>query len=225
MRKVGGAAARLYGPLARGFGQRVEEALKRFETKKSAAEVMGLSTDQLGEITRESSVPNFASIAALARHIGVSVDWFAFAERTGTQSSSPPDQSTRKSFIGDDDTVRLPRLDSGTTLSFPRTLLTANFDSIMDRLAVLEAPGNAMEPTIKRNGLLIVDREAARTVDGEIFVFEFAGDLVVRRTQRGPDGALMLRADNPNYDLVSLSAEEATAAKILGRVVFIGNPV
>lgn len=228
MPKVSNAATRLYGPLARGFGRRVEEALKRIETKKAAAEVMGLSTDQLGEITRENSVPNFAAIAALAKRISVSLDWFAFDGTAATPKNfiaPTAEPSTGKSFSGSDDSVRLPRLGGGDSLVFSRAMLAVNFDHLVDHLAVLDAPGNAMEPTIKRSGLLIVDRSSTRTVDGEIFVFDFAGDLVVRRTQREPDGGLMLRADNASYDLMRLSAAEASAARVLGRVVWIGNPV
>jgi len=82
-----------------------------------------------------------------------------------------------------------------------------------------------MEPVIKRHALLVVDLGATRIVDGEIYVFDFAGDRVVRRTQREPDGALVLRADNSSYESLRLIGKEAATAKVLGRVVWVGSAI
>src|SRR5689334_6714709 len=99
---------RLYGALARGFGKRVEEAVRLVGSNTAAAKVMNLSTDQLAKIVSESAVPNFASIAALAEKSGCSLYWLAFAREPQISS----ELSTGKSFIADaDDTVQIPALD------------------------------------------------------------------------------------------------------------------
>lgn len=219
MPKVGSTADRLYGPLARGFGSRVRAAVQHFSSKAEAAKAMGLSTDQVNTLINEGAVPNFAAMAALAVNSGVTLDYLAFDRAGG------PKPSTEKSFSAGDDTVSLSRLDGGDSLPFPRVVIPTNFDPLLDdaRFATMLAPGTAMEPTIKRRALLIVDLSAKRIVDGEIFVFDFTGDLVVRRIQREVDGSLMLRADNPIYEPMKLSPAEAETAKVLGRVIWRGS--
>lgn len=218
MPRVGSTAERLYGPLARGFGSRVKAAVQRFSSKADAAKAMGLSTDQVNVLINEAAVPNFAAMAALAVNSGVTLDYLAFDRADGKPS-------TEKSFTADDDTVSLSRLDGSGSMPFPRVVITTNYDSLLEAssLATMLAPGTAMEPTIKRRALLIIDLSAKRIVDGEIFVFDFTGDLVVRRIQREVDGSLMLRADNPIYEPMKLSPAEAETAKVLGRVIWRGS--
>lgn len=220
MPKVQPIPERLYGPLERGFGKRVEIATGDFETKAAAAKVMGISADQLGNIVGERSVPNFASMAALAKTVKRSLDWLAFGKL-----DERGELSTRKSFSGADDTVTLTRLDDGLSLPFSRAWLHRMFDRDVEDLALLDAPGNAMEPTIKRGALLIVDTKDARLVDGEIFAIAIDGNFIVRRSQLEVNGTIVFRADNESYDPKSLMPDEEAKFATLGRVVWIGSEV
>lgn len=208
---------RLYGALARGFGKRVEDAARLVGSNTAAAKVMNLSTDQLTKIIAETAVPNFASIAALAERSGCSLSWLAFARQ--------PQMSTEKDFTSDaGDMLQIPSLDHGRPYVFPRGLIP-QFDTWKDlKLAAMLAPGDAMEPTIRDNGVLLVDISATNFIDG-IFVFDFDGDRVVRRTQRQPGGALLLSADNANYQPIVIDPGSADVTKVLGRVIWAGGPL
>jgi|GEM_PF-860613 len=220
MPRVGSTADRLYGPLARGFGERIRAAVQRFTSKAEAAKAMGLSTDQVNTLINEAAVPNFAAMASLAIRSGVTLDYLAF-DRTAEAKAS-----TGKSNSGPEDTVWLRRLDGKGAIPLPRAFIATSYDQrVEESLAAMQAPGNAMEPVIKRHALLVVDLGATRIVDGEIYVFDFAGDRVVRRTQREPDGALVLRADNSSYESLRLIGKEAATAKVLGRVVWVGSAI
>jgi hypothetical protein len=215
MPKVAAAAERLYGPLAKGFGGRIKAALQGFSSKADAAAAMALSKDQVNTLIAEKAVPNFASMAGLSRSTGVSLDWLAFS------SSEVSDLSTGSFFSAADDTVLLARLDDGARLPFSRTWLKQTFDRSPDQLGIISAPGAAMEPYIKRGALLLIDLAFSSTFDGEVFLFDFGGDLVVRRTQRETDGSLLLRADNASFGPLSLAASATDQVK--GRVVWIGS--
>lgn len=214
MPKVAATSDRLYGPLARGFGERIRAAVQRFESKSEAAAAMSLSTDQVNTLINEKSVPNFAAMASLAKQLGLSLDWLAF------DGPANVDLSTRKSFSTADDTVALKRIDIGPPLPFSRMWLQESFNRSSEQLGLMSAPGTAMEPSIKRHALLIVDLSSTRPVDGEIFLFDFGGDFVVRRTQREPDGSLVLKADNASYDPLRIPRD---AKSVMGRVIWIGN--
>lgn len=221
MPKVDEARERLYGPLAEGFGQRIDAAVQSLGGRSKAASAMGISKDQIGKIIAERAVPNFAAIAALARQSGLSLKWLAFAEA--------PEHtfSTGKSFSEDEDeVVRIKGIDNDRSYSFPRKLVGLNHNaSAADCLAVMTMPGDAMEPTIKADGVLILDTSANRIVDGAVFVFDFGGERVVRRTQRQPQGVLVLSADNIKYAALKLDASEAPKAIVLGRVIWSGGPL
>lgn len=218
MPKVQPTPERLYGPLERGFGKRVEMAADHFETKAAAAEIMGISADQLGNIVAERSVPNFAAMAALAKTVKRSLDWLAFGK-----ADDLADLSTRKSFSGGADTVSLMRLDDGLSLPFSRAWLHRMFSREVEDLALLDAPGNAMEPTIKRGALLIIDQMDKRLVDGEIFAIAVENNFIVRRSQLEVGGAVLFRADNESYDTKSWTPDEDAKVNVLGRVVWIGS--
>lgn len=221
MPKVQPTHERLYGPLERGFGKRIEAAAGTLETKATAAETMGVSTDMLAHYVAERSVPNFAAMAALAARVKRSLDWFAFAK-----GGDYDDSSTRKSFSSADDTVTLSRFDDGPRLPFSRAWLHKMFDRHPDDLAIIDAPGNAMEPIVKRGALLIIDTQDQRLADGELFLFDYGtGNFVVRRSQLEVDGSVVLRADNESYEPKSLLPEEVEAAPTIGRVVWIGSGV
>lgn len=220
MPKVQPTPERLYGPLERGFGKRVEMAADHFETKAAAAEIMGISADQLGNIVAERSVPNFAAMAALAKTVKRSLDWLAFGK-----ADDRPELSTGKSFSGADDTVALTRLDLGLSLPFSRAWLHRMFSRDVEDLALIDAPGNAMEPTIKRGALLIVDQMDKRLVDGEIFALAIDDNFIVRRSQLEVDGTVLFQADNESYDTKSWKPDEEPKFMVLGRIVWIGTPV
>lgn len=215
MPKVGATADRLYGPLAKGFGERIKAVIQGFSSKAEAAAAMALSKDQVNTLIAEKAVPNFASMAALSRSAGVSLDWLAFS------STEASDLSTGSFFSAADDTVLLSRLDAGARLPFSRSWLKQSFDRSPDQLALISAPGGAMEPYIKRGALLIVDLVANSMFDGEVCLFDFGGDLVVRRTQRETNGGLLLLADNASYGPLRLDASATDQVK--GRVVWIGS--
>lgn len=63
-----------------GVGSRVEAACQRLGTRTKAAQVAGLSTDQLLRIVRGDSVPNFIAVQAIAIAAGVSLHWIATGE-------------------------------------------------------------------------------------------------------------------------------------------------
>lgn len=223
-RKASPVAERLYGPLTRGFGRRVAEAAQRIGSKADASRAMGLSTDQLDNIVGEDSVPNFVSIMALAEKSGVSIYWIAFAREPVHILGSF--SSTGKFFSeGEEEVVWINRLDNQGAFPFSGEWLARTLDRKPGDLAALSAPGDAMEPTIGRDDLLLIDITQRRITDGEVFVLDFGGSRVVRRTQRAPDGSFRIVADNPKYNAMVLSAEEATGAEISGRVVWAGGRV
>ena len=63
--------------VAPGIGSRISAAAEDVVTRKSAADVMGVSTDALQRYVREENQPTFAAIARLCAASGRSLAWMA----------------------------------------------------------------------------------------------------------------------------------------------------
>jgi SOS-response transcriptional repressor LexA len=220
MPKVSETADRLYGPLAPGFGKRVAFAIGKLGTRVAAAKAMGVSTDQVAKIIAESSVPNFASIAALARASGVPLRLLAF----GNGSAPDAEISTGTSFTErEGDLVWINDVQTSATYPFARGSI-ARLGNTPDGIKALEMPNAAMEPTIARDDLLLLDvRPSVDFADGAIMVLPIGKELAVRRVQIVFDSSVLLTADNTHFPTQKLTKEEAAKADICGRVVWRGS--
>lgn len=63
--------------IAPGIGTRISAVASRLENRKSAADVMGVSTDSLQRYIREDVQPTFEAVARLCLATGTSLAWMA----------------------------------------------------------------------------------------------------------------------------------------------------
>jgi phage repressor protein C with HTH and peptisase S24 domain len=83
-------------------------------------------------------------------------------------------------------------------------------------LILISSVGDSMEPTLRTNDLLLIDRGAAEVKHDAIYAFAFNGELRVKRMQFRMNGVLIVKSDNPQYD-------DVDSIKIIGRVVWYGR--
>ncbi|MGF1725668.1 S24 family peptidase [Photobacterium nomapromontoriensis] len=88
-----------------------------------------------------------------------------------------------------------------------------------NKLAVIFAKGDSMEPTIKDNDSLLVDLSANKPLDGKIFVVRLGDELYAKRIQKSFDGSLRLISDNEEYSPIEVSTDQLDQLCIIGRVV------
>ncbi|WP_316675797.1 S24 family peptidase [uncultured Tolumonas sp.] len=92
-----------------------------------------------------------------------------------------------------------------------------------ERLAVIRAKGDSMEPTISDNDVILVllaNGDAPR--DG-LHVIRLDGGLFVKRLQFDPLGAVHVKSDNPAYSSTLISKDERSQLHVVGRVVWAGK--
>lgn len=211
---------RLYGPLAAGFGKRVEEAARAIGSNAVAARAIGLSDDQLGKIIRELAVPNSVSMVTLALQSGFRLDWLFLA-----RGPRKEDEMSTGTFIseGEAETAWIAALDHSATYPFAKEWI----DRLAVRAADLRAfsmPNNAMEPTIARGDMLLLDTgKKVDFADGAIMALQHNGEVLVRRSQLEIDGSVILGADNPLFKVQKLERQQVMNVDVLGRVVWRGS--
>jgi phage repressor protein C with HTH and peptisase S24 domain len=232
-------------PLSAGFGQRVRGAAQFAGTLDEAATAMGVVYDQLRRIMNEEAVPSFPSIAALSRHSGFALEWLAFGvgsqfkdEGLSPRTSYSGAEGTAAQALENRDTILVRRFDLraavgagedvtgdaiATVLPFSRRYLEDVLRCSVEDVAMGEASGDAMEPTIGDRDLVMVNTRKKTISNGAIFVLRLANELVVKRVQRDPDGSVLLVSDNKNYGERRLTQDEVDQVDVIGRMIWSGG--
>lgn len=92
-------------------------------------------------------------------------------------------------------------------------------------LAVIEAWGDSMAPTIGDGDVLMLDVQPDGLVTGRIYVVEVDGELLVKRIQRRMTGQVVVLSDNAAYAPEELSREDVEQLRVIGEVVWSGRVV
>lgn len=92
-------------------------------------------------------------------------------------------------------------------------------------LALLEATGDSMDPTIRDGDVLLVDTSVRDIQSSRIYVLQVNGALLVKRIQVRLDGSLVVKSDNPVYEPEVIRPDERSPLRILGQVVWQAGPV
>ena len=92
-----------------------------------------------------------------------------------------------------------------------------------NNLILISSVGDSMEPTLKTNDLLLIDRGLADVRHDAIYAFALNGELRVKRMQFKMNGTMVVRSDNPQYEPEVISATDTDTLRIIGRVVWFGR--
>ena len=202
-----------------GFAQRAKEAI--FPEKITAfATRIGMQHGTVSKVlnVRGSIAPRLDIAAKIAEGAGVSLDWLVWGKGEGGPR--------------DDGSVRVPRYDvqlaagAGSwnegKLQVEDLTLTRSFLDQLGRqnasnLAILQARGDSMEPTIADRAFVGVDQAVTAPFD-DVFAFVLAGEARVKRFRRLADG-LTLISDNPAYPPETLKTADIRRLQIIGQVL------
>ncbi|MBB3807948.1 XRE family transcriptional regulator [Pseudochelatococcus contaminans] len=208
------------------IGRRIRFLFERLGGQKAAA-----ATDKsIRSLQRyfSGAEPPASVVKALAKATGVSADWILFG---GDEPTLQPSGSSSNQF------VYIPKFDAaeaqkGIGNDAIHSSAIAMRESWLKGIGtdprqayLLSFGGDSMEPTIRDGDLLLVDRSVEQVIDHGIYVLLVGGRLLVKRVQLRHDGSLVLRNDNPAYEVETVSADEASRLVIEGRVRWFGRTV
>lgn len=92
-----------------------------------------------------------------------------------------------------------------------------------DRLAIISARGDSMEPTITSGAEVIVDTSITAIKTDGVFVLTRNGELYIKRIQRHIDGSVEMISDNNRYRPVVIQKPLAEGFLVLGMVLGVWN--
>ncbi|MFT0893015.1 XRE family transcriptional regulator [Pseudochelatococcus sp. G4_1912] len=207
-------------------GRRIRFLFERLGGQKAA-----VATDKsIRSLQRyfSGAEPPASVVKALAKATGVSADWILFG---GDEPTLQPSGNGSNQF------VYVPKFDavdahrgigndnSQSSAIAMRESWLRGIGTDPKHACLLAFSGDSMEPTIRDSDLLLVDRSVQQIVDHGIYVLLVGGRMLVKRVQLRHDGSLVLRNDNPAYEIETVSAVDASRLIIEGRVRWFGRTV
>jgi phage repressor protein C with HTH and peptisase S24 domain len=110
-------------------------------------------------------------------------------------------------------------------LAFRRSWIAQTLGLDPLHLALIDARGDSMSPTIESGDLLLLDTRNGGAKSEGIYVINLAGALLVKRLRIRLSGTVEVMSDNPKYSSETISGSELDRLVLVGRVVWHGRKV
>lgn len=92
-----------------------------------------------------------------------------------------------------------------------------------ERLALITAHGDSMEPTFQDGSTLLVDTAVTNLKLDAIYVLARGDELFIKRVQRNIDGSFIIKSDNPQYSDQHVDDPLKAGLLVMGRVLLTWN--
>jgi phage repressor protein C with HTH and peptisase S24 domain len=188
------------------------------------------------------------NLVAIADAAGVTVDWLAtgrgeaqgmkpnpgLAEEPAVWLPGKVQDATENGF------VMIPRYDVTASagpgafqdmekvtdvLAFKADWVRRELRTSPEKLALITAEGDSMDPTIRPGDILLIDTSVDEIEQDSIYVVVIDGYVMVKRCQRLFRSGIVIKSDNTNYDEIRLGPDEAGEFIVAGRVCWVGRMI
>lgn len=110
-------------------------------------------------------------------------------------------------------------------LAFKRSWIAQTLGLDPMHLALIDARGDSMSPTIESGDLLLLDTRAGFARTEGIYVINLAGSLLVKRLRIKLSGEVDVMSDNSRYASETISGAALERLRMVGRVVWHGRKI
>lgn len=113
--------------------------------------------------------------------------------------------------------------ESGAPIGFDRALLRSLGVRRHEMLSIIRVAGDSMEPTLRNEDDILVDRSVTAVRSGAIYVLRLDEMLMVKRlvTAAGRKLPFVIRSDNPAHD--DIADYDPATVQVIGRVLWCGR--
>lgn len=205
---------------------RVKEAFA-CKTDKAVAETIGMSQQSLINRSKTGSLP-FDEIIRACVSKNISIEYVLLGKRIINNVAESSESYTNHEYAEIQHYNVQAAAGSGRLATEEETLKPLSFrrDWLAKRhltpvnLAIVSVSGDSMEPYLKDEDLVLVDRSQITITSGKTYVLRLDGHLLVKNLQLLPHGLVQVASFNPGFPpyQVDLSDESLDMA-VIGRVV------
>ncbi len=207
------------------LGERIGHIAHLLGGKRALAQRLGIHESMLYRYIKGENALSAPLLLAIAEAGGVSLDWLAAGK-----GIAPATVLCEPALGAYGATQRVHaytpvrNVDQGApTLAFDAAWLTQLCGSSGDELSILEMRGDAMEPTLRAGDLLLIDGRVRRIAEDGLYALQLAQGTEIKRIQKQTAGNVLLSADNPRFQGITLARAAAQNLKLLGRVLWFGR--
>ena len=196
-------------------------------TDKALAEAIGMSTQAFANRKNTESVP-YEEIIAAAVIKNLSIEYIFTGKQIVDEIADQRPEYTKSEYAEIQHYNVQAAAGSGRLATEEETLKPLSFrrDWLAKRhltpanLAIVSVSGDSMEPYLKDEDLVLVDRSQITITSGKTYVLRLDGHLLVKNLQLLPHGLVQVASFNPGCPpyQVNLSDESLDMA-VIGRVV------
>ena len=212
-----------------GLGERLGALVDMYETQREAAQVIGRAPETL-QNWKKGRMPFFGDVAKLARDKGVRLEWLATGDGAMLAGERDPALNGEYVFIpryevraGAGGGQPVLSEDVSGFLAFRQDWIKNRLRRSPAKLAVIEAYGDSMHPTISDGDVMLVDMAESSIRGSAIYVLLAGNDAIVKRIDLRLGGQLLVKSDNPAYEDIVLPRDEADELRVIGKVVWTGG--
>lgn len=207
------------------FKDRMEICAKLAGNATSLAEKAGISRRAIGNYLSGDSDPTRERLIAIAKAARVDIAWLV----TGVKSAAPvaAHSDTVEIKVSDTEISAGHGSQSGDeatsgTMSFRRDYLIRR-GLQADKLRIVFAKGDSMEPEIQDGAATLVNTADTRLDEGCIYVIRLNDHLFAKRVHRNYDGSVSFISGNTLYPPMTVPKEGLEDVHVVGRVVWSGR--
>lgn len=104
-------------------------------------------------------------------------------------------------------------------VEFHKSMLPDYYKS--KKYSMICARGDSMSPYINSGDKLIIEHwENNQIIDNKVYVFSYKSEIFVKRLSKNLD-EIIIKSDNPNYNIRVIKGEDMNDINIIGRVVSV----
>ncbi|MFP4733345.1 XRE family transcriptional regulator [Pasteurella multocida] len=214
------------------IGNRIRELREQKKISRNAmAEKLSLSLSALQNWETNQTEPQASMIITLAKELGVSPNYLLTGEDIPerilhVKSESPDEMDGEFEWIDDCRDVMVTAGYGGINGDYPNIkktkiekswLLARGFKA--KDCGMYKVFGNSMDSTLKDEEDIIVHHPSKTLIDGQIFILNNKGAVLVKRIQLTFNGIVLISDNKREYQPIQLTMEEANDLIVIGRVV------
>ena len=215
------------------FFRRVAEQTD-IATQMELARVLGVNRSAITQAKLRDAVPQ-KWILALSRRYTLSPDWLESGKGT-SQLGQPLAPLTVQPLVMPDvslETVMVPKvkatlcagggsldLEAATVSEHPLPRAWLSRLGQPNDMVFMDVVGNSMEPGICDGDMVLVDQSRLEMAQKTVLAVGYEDAIYIKRLEKRQNGLVML-SDNPHYSPVTVSGDELTSFRVIGKVVWL----
>lgn len=199
------------------FASRLDTAIKNSIGYPNLSKETGIATTTLHGYKKGSSEPKASALLAIAQSIGVDPGWLLTGKDSGNEEVHVPMYDLKLGAGSGPFFERAKLVDHIPFLKSYLLSRTGRADG--KNLAIFQATGDSMSPTIDDGDIFMVDLKNKNSRDG-VFAFVYENEARVKRLQFGFQGVTVISDNADLYPAELLTDEAMNNIQIIGRAIW-----